>query len=422
MPLQPLGDKSDIARPAGTRDAVQESVEKFGLIFPILIAPNGAVIDGRMRIEICERIGLEYEPVIWDVGNDLTLAHIIAEVENTGKSSRGDVNLTEQVEHLMGKYDPPIVAAALGISLETTVAIMADINGPKGEEEPSRESEVVDYIEHHEALAYMPEVTADAYEVLKRDIRDNGQQQPILISREGVLVDGRARWNICHELGITPVTRTVRGNCWEQCLIANEPRITDPMDRLMLAAKLPGRTGGTVLNDQRPPSSEFICETLKVPYGTVKPLRTVAFRPGGDLLLDAVREGKIKPGTARRIMATVKPDDWAKAIRQVEVAAAAGSNRHGLPEFPDEVRSRASRGPITGSQDRDRNRFITAMHVRQAIDNLVALDTVVNGNDQLEPGITDVQAADLLRDLNANRRALSRLTTLLKERKEATSS
>jgi hypothetical protein len=392
---------------------VKESIEKFGLVFPILITPDGAVIDGRMRIDICEQLGLEFEPVIWDIGNDLTLAHIIAEVDNTGRASRGDVDLTEQVEHLMGRYDPPIVAAALGISIETTVAIMADINGPRGEEEPSRESEVVEYIEHHEALAFMPEVAGDAYEALKRDIRDNGQKEPILLSREGVLVDGRARWNICHELGITPVTRTVRGNCWEQCLIANEPRITDPMDRLMLAAKLPGRTGGTVINDQRPPSSEFTCETLKVPYGTVKPLRTVALRPGGNLLLDAVRERKIKPGTARRIMNTVKSEDWPKAIRQVEVAAATGGVRHGLPEFPDEVRRRASRGPITASQDRDRNRFVTAMHIRQAIDNLVALDTVVNGTVELEPGITDDQAADLLRDRRRHaRRPTTRMRSL----------
>lgn len=410
--LRPLSDKSAIARPLGTREALKASVEKFGLVFPVLMTPDGICVDGRMRIEVCVELGVEYKTQLWEVGGELTMAHIIAEVAN----AQNDVDWTEQVQYLASQgYDRPIIAAALGIKNETVEGILADPAVEEPEEVP------VSYIEHHEVLGYIPELTLEEYEALKTDIRDNGMREPVLVSPDGLLVDGRARWNIAHELGFTPTTRRCRGNQWEQSLLANGPRLHDEKVRLLIAARLPGRMGGTVANDQRPPAREFTCEALKVPYGTVKPLRqVVTAENAGEPLVQAWLDDRIKPGTARRIAVNVPPRDWEKAIRRVERAALIGVKPQ-LPEFPGEIAKRDARGPITSVQDRDRNRFVTGVHIRQAIDNLIALDTVVNGTSELEPGIDSDQAADLLRNLTTNRRAITRLVALLKERKEATS-
>lgn len=407
--LRPISDKSVIARPPGTREALKESVEKFGLIFPVLMTPDGICVDGRMRIEVCMELGLEYKTQLWEVGGELTMAHIIAEVAN----GQNDIDWTEQVQFLAGQgYDRPIIAAALGIKN----AAVEEILGRVEEDVP------VSYIEHHEALSHVPELTPEEYGVLKADIAANGLKEPLLVTREGLLVDGRARWLAAQSLGITPVTRTVRGNHWEAALIANADRLgaLPEDDRLLIAAKLPARMGGTVANDQRPPTREFLCEVLKVSYGTVKPLRqVVGAEGGGEILLQAWRDGRIKAGTARRIAVTVAPQDWERAVARVELAARVGTKPN-LPEFPNEKARRDARGPITSAQDRNHNRFVTGMHVQTAINNLIALDLVVNGTGVLEPGIDSDQAAEFLNGLTTNRRALSRLIALLKERKEAT--
>jgi hypothetical protein len=44
------------------------------------------------------------------------------------------------------------------------------------------------------------------YEKLKADMRAHGQIHPIVISREGLLLDGRNRMSICRELDLTPYT------------------------------------------------------------------------------------------------------------------------------------------------------------------------------------------------------------------------
>lgn len=398
--------------PPGTWEALRCSIQKFGLIHPIMVTPEGDVIDGILRMRVCREIGFTYETKTWEVGKDIVMARILNEAEQS------KTDMTEQIEHLIAEgYDIPVTAAALGLRVaQVEQALSVPV------EEPERIAPVA-YIEFHPVLSHIPEIDAEKYEELKRGIRDNGCTEPILISRDGLLVDGRARWNICQELGITPVTRTIWGNGWEQSLLANSARIiadVSDMDRAIMAAKMPPRMGGTVLDDQRPPTMPFLCEVLGVPDGSVKPLRIVAnVKENRDVLLEPVREGLVKPGTARRIASTVPPEHFAKAVERVIAASAAG-DRHRLPEFPAEARKRAERGPITGTQDRDRNRFVTAVHVRTAIDNLTALEMVVNGTAELEPGINGDQAAELLRGLATRRRALTRLTTLLKERKEAT--
>lgn len=410
----PIG-KSEMSRPKGTREAVLDSIQRFGLIFPILTTPDGQFVDGRMRADICKEIGHAYEPEIWKVGMEATLAHVIVEVSNEGKAE--EINWDEQVAYLAGKgHTTAIIAAALGLKF-TVVAEILVAQANQGEAE---EKVPVRYIEHHEVLSYLPQLDLAQYEELKTKIRNDGLKEPVLVNSEGLLVDGRARWNICQELGITPVTRMITGNPWEQAILANVGRIPEQLDRIILAARMPARIGGSVLNDQRPPAMDFICEALSVPFGSVKPLRAVAnAEGGGKVLFEAVKAGQIKPGTAKRIAYNVPARDWEKAIKRVQAAAANGVKPR-LPEYASEIAKRTARGPIVSRQDRDHNRYVTAIHVDQAINNLIALGLIVDGTDQLEPSIDDVQAAELLRRLKIEGRAITRLKTLLQERKETT--
>jgi ParB-like nuclease family protein len=62
-----------------------------------------------------------------------------------------------------------------------------------------------DYEVHWYAQLF-PQLPANDFEKLKEDIRVNGQLTPIVITREGVLLDGRHRLRIARELSITPYT------------------------------------------------------------------------------------------------------------------------------------------------------------------------------------------------------------------------
>ena len=55
----------------------------------------------------------------------------------------------------------------------------------------------------HEACSIFPELDGDEFDNLKADIEANGQRVAIWTHR-GKLLDGRARYRACLELGITP--------------------------------------------------------------------------------------------------------------------------------------------------------------------------------------------------------------------------
>jgi hypothetical protein len=58
----------------------------------------------------------------------------------------------------------------------------------------------------HPLADLFPELPAKEFDELKQDIQKNGQLEPIVISREHLLLDGRHRMKACRELAITPRT------------------------------------------------------------------------------------------------------------------------------------------------------------------------------------------------------------------------
>lgn len=53
----------------------------------------------------------------------------------------------------------------------------------------------------------VPRPSKEEYESLKYSIMVEGQKDPIVINSKGVVLDGHTRYEICHDLGITPKTR-----------------------------------------------------------------------------------------------------------------------------------------------------------------------------------------------------------------------
>jgi len=93
----------------------------------------------------------------------------------------------------------------------------------------------------HPVNARFPMMPPSQFAELVEDIRRNGQRQPIALSHDGRIVDGRNRYRACEKLGIEPkVVRLPKDTNLEAfCLTANLHRLhLDQSQRALLAAKL----------------------------------------------------------------------------------------------------------------------------------------------------------------------------------------
>jgi ParB-like chromosome segregation protein Spo0J len=61
----------------------------------------------------------------------------------------------------------------------------------------------------HEYASLIPELSTQEYESLKQSIKQNGLWVPIVVNKDGVILDGHHRYKVCQELGIEePKTET----------------------------------------------------------------------------------------------------------------------------------------------------------------------------------------------------------------------
>lgn len=56
----------------------------------------------------------------------------------------------------------------------------------------------------HEHAEYYPMLSEEQLDELAADIKENGQRDPITVTSDGILIDGRNRWEACKRLGIEP--------------------------------------------------------------------------------------------------------------------------------------------------------------------------------------------------------------------------
>ena len=66
--------------------------------------------------------------------------------------------------------------------------------------------------ELHPACAAFPPLPDKEARDLANDIKVNGLLNPVTLTTDGLLLDGRCRWDACEEAGVTPTTVTYEGD------------------------------------------------------------------------------------------------------------------------------------------------------------------------------------------------------------------
>jgi ParB-like chromosome segregation protein Spo0J len=232
-------------------EALKNSIQRVGLISPVIVSNAGSIIDGRDRHRATSELGVPC-PQISRRGSSWLAEERIARTNNERDMDiRGEIIRLAGLrdDNQVGLFTEEAIAQACGVSLRYLLSVLeplADSWPPLRWED---DTTVVDSLvrppdrgpDRHEVLTYIPEVSDETYTELVADMAVHGQRVPVLLDEEGLLVDGRARWRACVELGLTPVTQVVTGNAWEASLTANRSRFPDLIVRDVVVANLPAR-------------------------------------------------------------------------------------------------------------------------------------------------------------------------------------
>lgn len=440
-----------VERPPGTDDCLRRSIVLHGVVHPILMSDSGTVVDGVKRMEIANDLGVTYGVEVIHTNSPAALRNV-----RQGQQRLSDeryLTMSGQIVHLaseldedgVGRWPEEVIAAALGVSTEHVLEVMRRhlkpgledvrqmfpprrrrVNGEVGEAAVT----TIDVVPLappaptmpalHEVLQYIPEADPEQVGAMRRSLEKNGQQRPILLTAQGQLVDGRTRWRLLTEMGITPDVQVLTTNPWEASLKANIDRFPNMWDRLLILANLPARTSPTMVNDMRQPTVEAAAHAFRVTTYSLRTFRMIVAN-GTPELINGVTDEVVKIGTAIRVMREVPRDQWAATVEAMRAEHARGTDV-ALPMRPSSGQVANNRGRTTAKAARPKAaaRTITAEVVTTAIDALDALGMVLEGSDGLDPRMTRDEAADLLSRLSTARRPLGRLNTMLKQRKETT--
>jgi N6-adenosine-specific RNA methylase IME4/ParB-like chromosome segregation protein Spo0J len=154
----------------------------------------------------------------------------------------------------------------------------------------------------HPATDVLPRMTESEYADLKRDIKANGQQQPILVW-EGKILDGRERYRACKALGIQPKTRVLAnmaGSAEQMVVSLNvHRRHLAESQKAMVAACVATTSVGSNQTSQGVTQGEAAKKFNTSPDSIQRARKVIEF--GNKSLVKAVIQGKLDVTNARRI-------------------------------------------------------------------------------------------------------------------------
>jgi hypothetical protein len=105
--------------------------------------------------------------------------------------------------------------------------------------------------ELHPACAAWPTMKPEELRDLADDILANGMRDPLTLTPDGLLLDGRNRALACEMAGVEPATTIFDGNPWLFSLSRNKHRRHMTIDQIaMVAATLATRRGGASIGNQ----------------------------------------------------------------------------------------------------------------------------------------------------------------------------
>jgi ParB-like nuclease domain len=269
----------------------------------------------------------------------------------------------------------------------------------------------------HPAAGLFPRMSEEAFGALCDDIRNNGQREPITVTRHNELLDGRARWRACARVGVRPVTRRTNDDPWTTVMVLNAgTKGLDTGQLAMVAAKIPSPGPGMRGQLGLPPSRPTLAKALDIARTTLD--RAANLREHATpALVQAAEDGLLPIYTAERVMnslAADKQDEFVKRIRD-------GASHRLLAVAMGVERTTPGRtSALESNISIHRHRSVGVPALRATATALDALQMVMQGADGIDPNMSPQEAAEWADDLSKKRASLSRVIALLKERKDST--
>lgn len=173
--------------------------------------------------------------------------------------------------------------------------------------------------EIHPAATLFPMMDAASFEMLKADIKENGQEKCITFF-DGMLLDGRNRMKACEELGIEPLIEEIEDSGdgsfdpfrWVLSMNLHRRHLTESQ-RAMVAAKLAKLKVGDVKTQRESsgvsidtPSLDQAAEMLSVGRASVARAKQV-LEYGSNAIIEAVEKGELAASFAAKVV-TEEPD------------------------------------------------------------------------------------------------------------------
>jgi len=173
----------------------------------------------------------------------------------------------------------------------------------------------------HEAAECFPPLDGPAFDELVEDIRTHGLREPIVLTADGKVLDGRNRLGACLKAGVEPTFRTFRGpgKAIQYVISANlRRRHLNTSQRAMAAAQLADLRQGarTDLASNDAISQPEAAARLNVSRKSVQRAAQVHER-GTKELVQAVRDGDLTVGAASEAVA-LPPEAQREVVRQVK--------------------------------------------------------------------------------------------------------
>lgn len=238
---------------------------------------------------------------------------------------------------------------------------------------------------------------------------------PVVLAPDGALLEGRGRWRACQRNGALPVTRVERTtNPWVHVLTANLEALQalSMPARAMVLGHVPmvGRMG---LRDRRidePPPRRLLVELSGVTSTAIQRGQTI-YQEGIPELIELVSEGAVPLGTATRVCHS-DPKEQRRFVARVRAgenstAAAKPSRRH------DPRPRKMNRAPVV------RGRYVREAALQQLLDTFGSLGLLLESAEDLDPQVTPDEADVWLANLKRHHIAYSRITTLLRQRRDS---
>lgn len=274
----------------------------------------------------------------------------------------------------------------------------------------------------HPAALMFPTADKAGISALVKDIMRNGLHDAIVLTPNGNLLEGRGRWQACRALELTPRTRIERGDPWLYVIHRNKAYLDtlEPVHRAIVVGAIPSwGTRGRPRNAHRyddPPTLDAIADAIGAHRQAVSRAQRIV--AGGTVSLrNLVAAGKCPVYTAVRVLNLTHEQQEQYVNRVLNGAPAAQiAPDTSRPEAERRARSRAKTKeyvPIRG-----RSRYLRTLSIRQLIDSMHAAGMVVDAAGGLDPSITPEDAAKLAKELAATHSAYSRVSALLRARKE----